>query len=423
MNDFEIKKISSAQWMRNALFENDLNYKVVGKMYDIFISDTGSGYTEPSFRTEVCHLAKKLKNTDYEITGENVNLAKRLQKQQDLNRIKGKAFREYARIENAVKSYSKEIVKILKSYDLGKSTIEHESKDSKCGGIIQLSDLHFNELVNVLGNNYDFEVAAKRLKLFCIQAKKYFIPLNIKSVLLCFTGDILNSDRRLDELLNQSTNRADASMLAFYLLKQFILELNQDFNISIASVSGNESRMSDEMGYTDIVARDNYDYTIENLMKVAFGDCPGIKFIDGAAKEKVVSMAGQNILLLHGECLKRDTQKSIEQKIGTYALRGIMVDYVLYGHTHSAYLSDFSSRSSSMTGSNSYNEYALNLLGRASQNIFIFYADGNRDSIKIDLQNTKDIKGYEIKKELEKYNCKSSIKANSDHRTIMEIII
>ena len=59
-----------------------------------------------------------------------------------------------------------------------------------------------------------------------------------------------------------------------------------------------------------------------------------------------------------------------------------------------------------MVGANDYSEKALNLSGRASQNCYIFYDNGNRDGIKIDLQNY-DEKGYDITKDLEAYNSKS----------------
>ena len=46
---------------------------------------------------------------DKEILKSNVKLSKQKQKQQDLNRIERKSFREHARIENAVSEYGKEI--------------------------------------------------------------------------------------------------------------------------------------------------------------------------------------------------------------------------------------------------------------------------------------------------------------------------
>jgi hypothetical protein len=93
---------------------------------------------------------------------------------------------------------------------------------------------------------------------------------------------------------------------------------------------------------------------------------------------------------------------------------------VISGHVHSARVGDTYSRSSSMVGANDYSEKALNLSGRASQNCYIFYSNGNRDGIKIDLQNVDDVEGYNIEKSIEAYNPKSSDKMKPK-TTIFEV--
>ena len=74
-----------------------------------------------------------------------------------------------------------------------------------------------------------------------------------------------------------------------------------------------------------------------------------------------------------------------------------------------------------MVGANDYSEKALNLNGRASQNCYIFYGNGNRDGIKVDLQNTEN-KGYDIDKALEAYNAKSHGKIKTK-KTIFEVVV
>ena len=74
-----------------------------------------------------------------------------------------------------------------------------------------------------------------------------------------------------------------------------------------------------------------------------------------------------------------------------------------------------------MVGANDYSEKALNLNGRASQNCYIFYDSGNRDGIKVDLQNVKE-QGYDIDKSLEAYNAKSSEKRKKK-TTIFEVVV
>ena len=125
---------------------------------------------------------------------------------------------------------------------------------------------------------------------------------------------------------------------------------------------------------------------------------------------------------MHGESVgPSNTQAKITQVIGKYALKGIDIRFVMFGHVHSAHLSDWYARSSSLGGSNTYNENALTLVGRASQNIHVLHEDGLLDSIKVDLQGEFEHR-YDIDKELEAYNVKSADKLKSNE-TILKVII
>ena len=355
-----------------------------------------------------------------ELIQENVRLAKQKQSAQDINRIERKSFREYARVENAVAEYNKQLVKIFDKYKLSTYVKKH-SEDTSCVGVIQFSDVHFNELVSLPHNKYDFKVASARCKLFVDKATKYFKAFGITNVLMVQSGDLLNSDRRLDELLQMATNRAKATFLAVDILQQVILHLNSNFNVAVAMVTGNESRVKKDWGWASIIASDNYDYTIFQTLKYLFKDSD-ITFIDGDPTEVVVEVAGQNLLVLHGNGAVKRTgiESSISQMVGRYRNRGTRIDYVIFGHVHSARVGDNYSRSSSMVGANDYSEKALNLSGRASQNCYIFYENGNRDGIKIDLQNYGE--GYNIDDSLSAYNAKSSNKLNQG-TTIFKVVV
>lgn len=359
---------------------------------------------------------------DKELLEKSIEYRQKMQKFQDTNRIERKTFREHTRVSNALEEYNKNIINLLKKYNLSNIKLHNEEKESKAVGVIQLSDLHFNELIDIENNKYDFEVASKRLKTLCERSKIYFKAHNISKVFIAICGDMLNSNRRLDELLNQATNRAKATLLAFSLLEQFILDLNQDFCVYVAGVTGNESRANPEMGFADIMASDNYDFTIFNFLRVAFRSCPSVQFGTCERLEQVVNIANQNILLMHGLAIKADIEKSIQQTIGKYAAKGIIVDYVLIGHIHSARVGDFYARSSSLCGANAYSDYGLGLSSRASQNIGIFYDNKTHDVMKIDLQITEGIDGYKIEKELEAYNAKSVDKCKQGC-TVFKIVV
>ena len=89
---------------------------------------------------------------DKEIIEQNVKYKKQVQKINDTNRIERKSFREHARIENAVEEYSKALIEnisLLKPF-----TIVHDTIKNEAVGLIQLSDLHLNELIDLDNNKY-----------------------------------------------------------------------------------------------------------------------------------------------------------------------------------------------------------------------------------------------------------------------------
>tara|TARA_R100001594_G_scaffold150602_1_gene212637 strand:- start:8380 stop:9606 length:1227 start_codon:yes stop_codon:yes gene_type:complete len=353
---------------------------------------------------------------DKEVIEENLKLAKRSQKQADLNRIKNKSFREHVRLENALVEYNKALIDLLKTESLKTTIKQHESKDKQVI-IVQIADPHFNELVDLKNNKYDFEVASQRLQKFAHYIKQYSSFYNVTEIFIAITGDLLNSDRRLDEKLAMSTNRAKATFLGVHLLKHFILDLNSIANVSVGCVSGNESRAY-ELGWVDIVASDNYDFTIFEMLRLLL---PNINFITSGGLELVVEVNGHNVLLIHGHQLGNMQSDKIAKVMSKYARNGIILDFMICGHLHETKITDLFARSSSLVGANAYSENALLLSSRAAQNIYIM-KDKERHDIRIDLQHTKGFKGYAINKELSSYNAKSLDKTLKK-QTVFKIVI
>ena len=354
---------------------------------------------------------------DKEIIQHNILLQKRSQKQSDLNRIKNKSFREHSRIENALVEYNKALIDLLKRESL-KTTIKQHTSKGKQAIIVQVADLHLNELVNLKSNKYDFDVASKRLQKFAHYIKEYAKFYDVNEIFIAITGDLLNSDRRLDELLNASSNRSKATFLGVHLLKHFILDLNSVANISIGCVSGNESRVNKDLGWVDQITTDNYDYVIFEILRMLL---PEINFITSGALELVVEINGHKVLLIHGHQLGNMQNDKIAKVMSKYARNGVMLDFIICGHLHETKITDMFARSSSLVGANAYSENALLLSSRAAQNIYIM-KDKERHDIRIDLQHTKGFNGYPINKELSSYNAKSLDKSLKK-QTIFKIVI
>lgn len=383
------------------------------------LMESGSTHTEIAkyfdcSRRTILRNLTELRNADDDIVKENVKLAKQKQRLQDLNRIERKAFRNQVREENALLEYDKKLIEVFSNHTLpefikGKVKICENKQDTTA--VIHMTDVHANELVNLPMNRYDFNILSKRLYIYAQKIKEELKSKSIKNVLIALTGDLMNSDRRLDELLAESTNRSKATFLIVSIIEQFILDIATTANVTVASVIGNESRVGKDFGWEEHVASDNYDYTIFNILNLLFRNTK-VRFLHGNSIEQVIEVSGQNILLLHGNQIKASSVEQSIQKIkGKYIANGIKIDFILFGHLHSARIGDTYARGSSVVGANAYSDSALQLESRASQNFHIFYKNGNRDSIKFDLQNIGTVSGYPINKELEAYNAKSLSKA------------
>ena len=395
------------------LFENGVGFAEIAR----HLIDNHRLEVAPDYlRKQVGEIVRYL-ISDKEIVAYNIKLAKQKQRAQDLNRIANKSFRESARVENALVEYNKELISLLRSESL-KTTVKKHKDTTKAALVVQIADTHFNELVDLDSNKYDFQIASKRLEKFAHNIKRYARFYGVKNILIAITGDLINSDRRLDEKLSMSTNRAKATFLGVHLLKHFIMDLNTVANIQVCCVTGNESRVNEELGWVDIVASDNYDFTIFEILNLLL---PDIHFIKGGALEVVVEINGQNLLVIHGHQLGKMTSNDVGKVISKYTSKGIIINMIICGHLHETMIRDNICRSASLVGSNAYSENALNLSGTAAQNIYIFTNDGRHD-VRIDLQETDLWDGYPINEELSAYNAKS-IGKTYKKQTIFKIIV
>jgi len=252
--------------------------------------------------------------------------------------------------------------------------------------IVQLSDLHFNERVDLPSNRYDFTVASARLAKLAARVKQIGRCYGASKVVIACLGDFLNSDRRFDELLSNATNRSKATLLAVDILRAFLLDLRSQFRREVYGITGNESHAGKELGWSDELATDSYDLMIYAILRRGFCGARGkgasskgakgndIQFCGFQANELLFQVPGHTFLCLHGHQIGANLQKSVQEITGKYAARGINVDYTLFGHLHATAIGDYHARNASLVGSNAYSEAGLNFCSKAAQNVHIVTA-------------------------------------------------
>lgn len=409
---------SSKMPIKNESFWHYLNTSIIKELYSNKYKETGVLGTIKQTNNTITDTVEEL--VDEETSKEYTKLRKEAVTYKTKLNHERNAFNKKLKEISELEELNKELIEGLKN--LKPVTLKTTKVDFACDGknvgVIALSDLHFNELIDIASNKYDFNIASKRLKKLADVAKQ---TLCVDRIVILGLGDFINSDRRQSEVYNMSTNRNKATVIGFELLRQFIIDLSSQFDITIAMISGNESRtVGEEFDTSEDIATYNYDYTLYNMLKIAFQNYISIDFVDGSFGEKVLNINGSNVLITHGINIKSNNiQQSVSQTFGRYANMGIHLDYLFAGHYHNCNIGDIYSLSGSLCGGNSYSEGTLNFTSRASQLIGVFYPDRTNSIIKVDLQNTDNIKGYDISNLLEDMNAKS---INNKYKPVVHIV-
>lgn len=399
-------------WIKNKLRENSYDKSKVYDMFDEFLKETDSNVVEKECYkryVRVCYN-ELLKDQEIDLSESLVKLEAQNQKKADINNQLRKSNRENYRLYNSLKESYDTYVECLKSIDLSKIKIEKHKSDkkrNKCG-ILHLTDWHMNELINPnesFGNEFNFEILSKRAKKFVVESMKEFDANNVSDVYILMTGDMFNSSRRLSEKIAMCSSLTMASLLLIYILEQIIIELTQKYNVHISFCVGNESRIEqDLMESQSMLASSNYDFLLFHSLRIIFRNKPVEFIVPKNLIHSVVTLKnGCNILITHGHILKGTDIKSITNLMNQYCYNNIKINHILIGHYHHAQIGDLISMGGCLCGGNSYTSSDLQFFTRASQNCYIVNDDYSLKGIRIDLQDVKDYKGYDLIEELEYY--------------------
>lgn len=325
----------------------------------------------------------------------------------DKNRIANKKIRQIARLSNSSNELFQKILTKLKKMGLvisvanNKVPLANKVKPGKQKeAIVQLSDLHLNSnvlLSDTLGiNEYGYEKGSQRLYDFA-QRIKETLGESVSNITVALTGDLLNSDRRIDEMLSNSDCRSEAMLKAVQILSGFLLDLNSCYQVQVVSVVGNESRIDKDMPIRDPLH--NYDFLIHAFL-ANFLKNSGIKFLNmERTYDKVVNVCGANILLTHNYF-----NISWDKAVMKYNEVGISLDYMITGHKHETEITHHTAQAGSIVGTDFYGINKLNKITKASANLYILeknLVDKKPciDVICFDLQRTKYNGKYDCTKD------------------------
>jgi hypothetical protein len=335
------------------------------------------------------------------------NIEKQNQRLRDLNNLLKKKEREFDResikvetILNGIKANIDIINGPYKKTNISLSGLDRVA-------IVQLSDTHFNECVRpetVKGSNeYNWEIAAKRLQKYAHEVKGYLSYHKIDTIIFALTGDMFNSSRFMEELVDNQDSLCVALLTGADLVSKFILDVSSDGlkKSYVYSVFGNESRIRQD--YTSIWWEDSWDYLCHKIVEMKLAGYSTIEFEEPTLDHSLVirNVLGANILLIHGHN-KTDYNKELSKYANHPDLKcRCVIDYMLWGHIHETQVRAKHRRSSSLVGNNAYSYHRLGLQGYAEQNLHILIKETDdrvpvMRTIPINLDYTGNLEGYDL---------------------------
>lgn len=385
-------------------------------------------------RRAVCNLLQYFRENNSDLAHE-MDLVRSKQRATDKANALGKLVRSEVRFTNTVEALLEQLNENLGKYKFNRpaarpaaptKTNRWESRNPV--GILQLADLHLNELVLAIDttgyNESDYGKASARLKKHVLDSCTFLDAVGCRKVVVANTGDAINSDRRLDEILTNAGNRSRALIVAVDLIQQVLMELSEKYVVTYVTVGGNESRKHDDITWTDRSFGNNYDVDIHHMLQRLCGTNTRITFAPvQSSVEQVITVNDKNVLLVHGHQFKsNDIESSITKLYAKYAKAGILISYVICGHVHATLNSDFFSRSSSLVGDNAYSSGCLLLRGKAGQNLYIVTKD-SIIPISIDLQEVLPRDGaYAFDKEFAEGTMQMKSRLKSESRIPINVI-
>lgn len=332
-----------------------------------------TGLTIESYEKEISKLRKELQRTR-----DNLNL----------NR---KENRKDFRYENFLTELKVELKSELKR-NLPKATYEYNPYCVNDVAILQISDLHFGQKVELDDNIFNLVEARKRLDTYFDKCIIEIEQRGIEHVYVALVGDLIHSASMLtkaDMKLASEYNEVEATILCFRALAKNIDRLVEKYNVYFCGVVGNESRFANHMYHTNLEseASNSMDYMIYAFLEERYSNYDNVVFVNsGKTLESVVAINGKNIGLIHGD--KGFNHSSLNNSVWKFKARMSQtygsVDYVLLGHIHETYISNEFARNSSLVGSNSYSALAINIpFSTPAQNLIIVGDDIRAISVPV----------------------------------------
>lgn len=257
--------------------------------------------------------------------------------------------------------------------------------------VVLLSDWHIGATVdNVKGNSFNYKIAQARVSKYLSRIKKIAHDEGITEIDVVCMGDMTEhvSMRKVNQAHEAEFPLAVQIVKAYELIRDFIVNLSKDFNVTYRGIGGNHDRMNGDKG--DNIDGDSTIFVINFMVKefVEKAKSPRISYVevDDINYSTSFVVNGYNMKFVHG-----DNEKG-SKKLASHAdIDNTSYNVLAMGHLHHHSVREVGQNKyevyvGSLQGANNY-AMKGKFLSNASQGIIIVNEQGEIDIKRIDLQN------------------------------------
>lgn len=257
--------------------------------------------------------------------------------------------------------------------------------------VVLLSDWHIGATVdNVMGNTFNYEVAQKRIDKYLSRVKKIAHDEGITEINVVCMGDMTEhvSMRKVNQAHEAEFPLAVQIVKAYELIRNFIVGLSEDFNVTYRGIGGNHDRMNGDKN--DNIDGDSTIFVINFMVKefIEKANASRITYVEVDQINYSTSfyVGKYNMKFVHG-----DNEKG-NKKLASHAdIDNTSYNVLAMGHLHHHSVRE--------VGQNKYEVYVGSLMGannygvkgkflsNASQGIILVNSLGEIEIKRIDLQN------------------------------------
>ena len=367
--------------------DKDGNVMVKGDTFRQWVKDRcyRTGTMEPNVQLLSGKTIETISFEDFSEKTEEIkqNLYKQQVKTTDSLNAYRRTLREEARLENFKELMKECVVDLTKlpPVDVPKA----EKTDIKKDAVLMLSDLHLGIEFHNTYNNFNVDIARRRMNKIVEDTIKYCQANRVFRLYVLLLGDFVNGTIHTNARLEQQLNIVEQIMLASEILADCINRLQAAApDIVICSCTDNHSRALPDLH--ESIEAENYGKLINFYLKARLAPT-SVKFKEDNLDQEIGLIEfsnGKTGVFMHGH---HDSINTVYQNMVAYT--GKVISYGFLGHYHQEKMKSFNGFkvfvNGSIVGLEQYS-FSRRLFGKPAQTLLVFDEDNIID-YSINLEN------------------------------------